>query len=229
MFVIPQLVYSFWTICLLKVSTHLWSKNDKMIHFTPACCCSSVRRFTASPTPSAVCFLLFVLSFKGFGEKIKSGQDAQTLLVLWIFHCLVYFCKRFQDNELVFFLLFYLRRQILAVIVHEWLLCLGSPAWADQRAPSEKRETQVADFVSRKPPGIRPPILRFIHYPSSSWNIQSSTYCTAKIFLWPSWKRFIFLQIQWSLISSIWVWKCDGNGALTQFFKLCHKSKINFA
>ena len=81
MFVIPQLVYSFWTICLLKVSTHLWSKNDKMIHFTPACCCSSVRRFTASPTPSAVCFLLFVLSLKGFGEKIQSRQDAQTLLV----------------------------------------------------------------------------------------------------------------------------------------------------
>ena len=52
-----------------------------MIHFTPACCCSSVRRFTASPTPSAVCFLLFVLSLKGFGEKIQSRQDAQTLLV----------------------------------------------------------------------------------------------------------------------------------------------------
>jgi len=123
------------------------------------------------------------------------------------------------------------RRQILAVIVHEWLLCLGSPADRLGRSEGTFREERnpSCGFCFAETSCYEASHSRFIHYPSSSWNIQSSTYCTAKIFLWPSWKRFIFLQIQWSLISSIWVWKCDGNGALTQFFKLCHKSKINFA
>ena len=73
-FVIPQLVCSHFQLIFE-------ARTDKMIHFSRACCCSSVCRFTASPIPSAGCFILFVLSLKGFGEKIQSRQDAQTLLV----------------------------------------------------------------------------------------------------------------------------------------------------
>ena len=123
------------------------------------------------------------------------------------------------------------RMQILTVIVHEWLLCLGSPAWADQRAPSEKRETQVADFVSRKPPGIRPPSHSPVHPLSIillACTIIPLLYC--KKISSTIMKTFHFSSKTVVLdLSSKWVWKCNDNAALTHFFKLCHKSKTNFA
>ena len=63
-------------------------------------------------------FSFVCVIFKGIRRKDSISTRCTDFAcmggLLWIFHCLVYFCKRFQENELVFFLLFYL----FCAIVH---------------------------------------------------------------------------------------------------------------